>query len=201
MYYILAMTWPVAFLLWLLYRAYARTITVVLDRPEYHPRRQPPSQPLIYLFWHSKIFMPLPHCRSTKLGLVTLLDWKNRVYDRICRLYGYRTVPVRSSVHATAHLKQLLDNGCHIALAADGPHGPRGIPKPGALYLAAKSGRPIVPVRVECQRSWRLRWRWDRFEIPRPFSTVYAYVADPIRAQGQSLKEWRRQIRQALGEP
>ncbi len=195
------MTRAVAFLLWLLYRAYARTITVVADRSEYDPRRVPRGQTVIYLFWHSKTFMMAPYCRSTKLGLLTLLDWKNRIYDRILRLYGYRTVPVRSPSLAAIRLKELLYTGTDIGLAADGPRGPRGDPKPGALYLASKTGCPIVTIRVECSRSWRLGWRWDRYEIPCPFSTVRFCGADPIRFTGQSVEEFRRQIRQALGEP
>jgi lysophospholipid acyltransferase (LPLAT)-like uncharacterized protein len=41
----------------------------------------------------------------------------------------------------------------------------------GVLILAQKSGTPVLPIRVEYSRCWRLK-SWDAFMIPQPFARV-----------------------------
>jgi lysophospholipid acyltransferase (LPLAT)-like uncharacterized protein len=63
--------------------------------------------------------------------------------------------------------------------AIDGPTGPKGVVKAGLIRMAQRSGASIVPVYVSCSRFWQLR-SWDRFIIPKPFSTVRVRFAEPI---------------------
>ncbi len=188
-----------ASVLWLLYCACYATIRKRVINGAYHPQLLSPGQNSIYVFWHSKTFMILPFGRHPRVAVLTLLDWKNLVYDWICRFYGYRTVPVRSSAAAGAKLRQLLEEGWHVALALDGPKGPAGEIKAGALYLASKTGKPIVTVNVRVSRSMRIRRRWDRFEIPLPFSLAVGRLSDPIFVRpGEDWEVPRRKIQAAL---
>lgn len=61
----------------------------------------------------------------------------------------------------------------------DGPRGPRGIIKAGLISMAQLSGVPIIPVAISVNRAWVLN-SWDRFLIPKPFSTIVAYFGAPI---------------------
>ena len=45
------------------------------------------------------------------------------------------------------------------------------------MLLAQLTGRPILPISFEFSRAWRLR-SWDRFLIPKPFSTVTFRVGE-----------------------
>ncbi len=181
-----------------LYIAYLKTIQVQVINEKFSPAKMPASQNAIYLFWHSKTFLILPYCRHRQIGILTLLDWKNRFYDFLSRLLGYQTVHVTSRQKATFRLIWLLENGFHIALAADGPYGPAGVIKPGPMYLAKKTGRPIIPVWIMPQKSFRLNRRWDKYEIPFPFTKVKIVLGQPIDVNDTTQDEARR-AREALG--
>ncbi|MCS7272394.1 MAG: hypothetical protein NZ703_15025, partial [Gemmataceae bacterium] len=64
-------------------------------------------------------------------------------------------------------------------LTPDGPRGPRRHVQPGIVYLAARTGWPIVPIGVGFQKAWRMR-SWDCFAVPRPFSRVRCLVGHPL---------------------
>jgi lysophospholipid acyltransferase (LPLAT)-like uncharacterized protein len=68
----------------------------------------------------------------------------------------------------------------HLAIhAVDGPRGPRGLIKAGIIRMAQLSGAPIIPVYISVNRAWTLR-NWDRFLIPKPFSTVWVRWDEPL---------------------
>ena len=48
----------------------------------------------------------------------------------------------------------------------------------GVIFLAQKSGAPVVPIHMEYSSCWRFK-SWDRFILPRPFSTVRADLRAP----------------------
>ncbi len=48
------------------------------------------------------------------------------------------------------------------------------------IFLAQKSGAPIVPIHMEYSSCWRMK-SWDRFVVPRPFATLRAIFGAPIR--------------------
>ena len=85
----------------------------------------------------------------------------------------------------------------------DGPRGPRRHVELGLIYLAAKTGLPIVLVGVGHQRAWRLN-TWDRFVVPRPWSTAAVVLvgADsvPEDAGRAQLEEYRAQVEKALND-
>ena len=61
----------------------------------------------------------------------------------------------------------------------DGPRGPRRVAKTGALLLAKKTGRPVLPFAVTPERFWRLG-SWDRLQIPKPFTLAVVRLAPPL---------------------
>ena len=98
-------------------------------------------------------------------------------------VFGFPLVRGGSSKGGAEALQRALDGleaGLSPVLAVDGPRGPAGVPKPGAVRLACASRRPIVVVRVQPSRAWRAR-SWDRFMVPWPFATlqVWAIRLDP----------------------
>ena len=67
-----------------------------------------------------------------------------------------------------------------LAITVDGPLGPAYKVKPVVLHLASNLGWPIVPVSVASRRSLVFAKRWDRLEIPCPFTRVCFVVGEPI---------------------
>jgi lysophospholipid acyltransferase (LPLAT)-like uncharacterized protein len=85
----------------------------------------------------------------------------------------------------------------------DGPRGPRGVVKAGLISMARLSGVPIAPVSISVSRAWVLN-SWDRFLIPKPFSTVFIHWGTPMPVPASLdnvafealLKEFETKMRQ-----
>jgi hypothetical protein len=94
-----------------------------------------------------------------------------------------------------------LRNGRDVGLTADGPRGPRYIAKPGASWLSAKSGCPVLPFNVSAEKKWVLG-SWDLFSIPKPFSRALVLVGSPIYvktdAGEQELEAARQELQRSL---
>jgi hypothetical protein len=56
------------------------------------------------------------------------------------------------------------------------------------IFLAQKSGASVLPMNLEYSRCWRLG-SWDRFIIPRPFSTVRVLISPPHHVNPTSTPE------------
>ncbi len=79
---------------------------------------------------------------------------------------------------ALRELAGLIRRGHTVAITPDGSRGPLYEIKPGMVLLAQLSGQPVLPISFEFSRAWRLK-SWDRFFIPKPFSTVTFLVGEP----------------------
>lgn len=188
----------IAFFLWGIYFLYYRTLRIRVLSPQAIPRDIPSAENRIYVFWHCKTFTILPLYRHLKIASLTLKDWKNLVFDQLCRFYGYQTIPVTRSRIAINQLTTTLNLGYPIGLAVDGPKGPVGVIKPGAFYLSKKTGKPIIAVRIQAERGFRVKHRWDQYEIPLPFSRVVIVGSDPIYAAETDFVACKKIIRQHL---
>ena len=105
--------------------------------------------------------------------------------------FGYDVVRGSSSrLGATAilQLTQVLASGGDVVITPDGPRGPRYELGPGIIFLAQKSGAPVVPVNLEYSRCWRLG-SWDRFIVPRPFAKVRVLINRPHNVKPTTTPE------------
>ncbi len=94
----------------------------------------------------------------------------------------------------------LVQEGISPVITPDGPRGPAGKFKPGALLLAQLSQRPIVPLAYFASRAWKVSW--DRFVIPKIGSRIVIAVGTPIYvAKGlsaESLEALQVEMEQTL---
>lgn len=72
---------------------------------------------------------------------------------------------------ALANLAQEIKNGKNVIITPDGSRGPRHKMKAGAVVLAKRTNVPLYLVSPH-YRGIRLRFSWDHFLIPLPFSQV-----------------------------
>ena len=92
------------------------------------------------------------------------LDRYTRAFDVIDVMY--------QSLRTVLNVKDSYEKTHSIAVALDGPLGPRHEPKKLAFYLSEHAEEDFVGITVSyssCIRLWR---RWDRYVIPLPWSTV-----------------------------
>lgn len=121
---------------------------------------------------------------------------------RICRAFGMECVRGSSSrggAQALLEFKSLLEKGERIAFTPDGPRGPLREIQPGVLFMAQKSGVPIVPVSCGPQKRWIFKKSWDEFIIPKPFNTISILYGEPITVkEGDDLEKKSAELRLAL---
>jgi len=93
----------------------------------------------------------------------------------------------RLGASAILQLTDVLASGRDVVITPDGPRGPAYKLGPGIIFLAQKSGAPVVPVNMEYSSCWRLK-SWDRFILPRPFSKVRVIIGHSyhVRSTGTS---------------
>lgn len=135
----------------------------------------------IYVLWHETLLMPISLFPRDGIRALVSRHRDGEYLARIIERLGYGLVRGSTTRGAVQALRELSrpDDRWHVAITPDGPRGPRQELKPGVVYIAAKSGMPIVPVGLAADRPWRLN-SWDQFVLPRPFSRVACYGGRPI---------------------
>ena len=107
-------------------------------------------------------------------------DWATEALEAIgCRVV--RGATERGGARALAHLLRELpgDNG-PLALVVDGPLGPSGVAKGGAVVCAARTGRLLRPLGAAARRVLVIRRSWSKIWIPGPFTRVVVVVGEPL---------------------
>ena len=94
----------------------------------------------------------------------------------------YTTVRGSSKRGGVEALRELVNEtaGKHIIVTPDGPRGPRRTLKPGVAFIAAQTGRRLLPGAFVVKHGWRIRGSWTDLLIPFPFTTIYVMTGDPI---------------------
>lgn len=171
---------------------------------EWLPQKHPDSR-RIYCFWHNRLLGLCYTQRNKTVGILISTHFDGEVMARIVTRMGYRPLRGSSTREGAAGLLAMLrdDSIWNLAITVDGPRGPRCEVKPGALYLAAKSGLPIVPVTCEATRKWVLS-SWDHFEIPKPFARVTVKIGEPIYTgsdvDGNEIEKQAARLKELLNE-
>jgi lysophospholipid acyltransferase (LPLAT)-like uncharacterized protein len=143
---------------------------------------------LILTFWHGRIFMATYHFRNRGIIVMTSQNRDGDYIARVIQRFGYQAArgsSSRGSLGATIECLRGMKNGQDLGLTIDGPRGPRYVAKPGAAYLARKSGNPVVPFNISVEKKWIMR-SWDHFQIPRPFSRAVFLSAGPIHVDANA---------------
>jgi lysophospholipid acyltransferase (LPLAT)-like uncharacterized protein len=94
----------------------------------------------------------------------------------------------RMGASALRELSEVLISGRDVLITPDGPRGPAYELGPGIIFLAQKTGAPVVPVNMEYSSCWRVK-SWDRFIIPKPFSKVRVIIGQPEQVRSTSTPE------------
>jgi len=161
----------------------SRTLRIRFERPESFEAL---DSSVILVFWHGQIIPATAawiHCCPRPMPLVALTSASKdgAIIEHTMSTFNVQSVRGSSSRRGTAaliELKKTLDAGNDICITPDGPRGPHRILQLGPLKLAQLTGVPILPLRVHCSSSWKLK-TWDSFEIPKPFSTLYLSIDAP----------------------
>jgi lysophospholipid acyltransferase (LPLAT)-like uncharacterized protein len=132
------------------------------------------GKPVVFVFWHGQL-LPLVHYHRDE-GIVVLVSehGDGEYVTRVIEHNGFSTARGSSTRGGSKGLKGLVRAaraGHDLAITPDGPRGPRGVFKPGALAAAQMTGAPVIPIVVGVSSSWSLP-SWDGFLVPKPFARI-----------------------------
>lgn len=160
----------------------------------------------IYSFWHNRIFAGTYFFRNRKIVVITSQSFDGEYIARFIQRFGYGAIrgsSTRGGVKALVEMIRLMREGLPMAFTVDGPKGPKYVAKSGACLLAKKTGNPLMPFVVECKNFWTLN-SWDNLQIPKPFSRVKIFIAEPIYissdASDNEIERNREELQNKLDE-
>ena len=119
---------------------------------------------------------------------------------RVIERFGYgiaRGSSTRGAKRAVVTMLHEIRGNKDVAFSIDGPRGPRYIAKPGAVWIASKTGAAIFPFHLSPERKWVIH-SWDHFHIPKPFSRVLVLMGAPIYVKENADQEELDQSQQIL---
>ncbi len=133
------------------------------------------------------------------LVVLVSLSRDGAMQARALSLQGFRVVRGSSSRGGAGGLAQLVHtmkrDGADAAFAVDGPRGPRGGVKPGAVAAARATGAVLVPLTGRVHRGLVFRRAWDRFALAWPFTRVEVVLGAPI---DPGLNDARGEVERSL---
>jgi lysophospholipid acyltransferase (LPLAT)-like uncharacterized protein len=161
--------------------SYFPLVRCIREGEENYLRFRCEGRPFILAFWHGQL-LPMVYLHRNEGITVLVSEHKDGEYiARVIHRYGYRTArgsSTRGGVKGLRGIVRAGREGRELAFTPDGPQGPRHQFKWGALAAAQLSGLPLVPVSLGTDRAWYLK-SWDRFMIPKPFSTLRVRYGEP----------------------
>jgi lysophospholipid acyltransferase (LPLAT)-like uncharacterized protein len=143
---------------------------------------------VVLCVWHQQFFSlirPFARYAEHRPALMISKSKDGELIAGVARQCGWHTVRGSSSEGGKAALKEMIRHMRIHRLAGhvvDGPQGPMGRVKAGAIYLALAARAAVVPVSVTPDKAWFFN-SWDRFFVPKPFSRVRVQFGPLVRLE------------------
>lgn len=187
------------FLLGLVARVWLSTLRV---RVEVHPAllsEEAERVPWVLSFFHGTQWPLLAWKRRRKTAVMVSLSKDGAMQARALSMLGLDVVRGSSSREGARGLAALVRKvrgterspARDVAFAVDGPRGPYGVPKPGAAFLADRTGAWLVPMGSAVRSGKVFKRAWDRFALAWPFTTVAVVLGAPVPSEklGSAIEE------------
>lgn len=138
------------------------------------------NKPILIVAWHSAIPIALYVYRKQGITIMTSLSRDGDVTSKIHLNLGYKNIRGSSSrggIGALLKMIKALKNGDPCTITVDGPKGPLKEVKPGAVFLAQKTGALLLPLGM-AYSNYVCTNSWDKTKIPLPGSRVVAFTGE-----------------------
>lgn len=162
--------------------ALGRTYRWIEDGAEYLAAVEASGRQPILALWHGRILPATLYFRDRGVVALTSQNFDGEWIARLMRRFGYaqaRGSTSRGGARALVEMKRALEAGRPVAFTVDGPRGPARVVQPGAVWLAAATGQPILPFHIEASRAWTAR-SWDRTMVPKPGARLAMAIGAPL---------------------
>lgn len=160
-------------------------------------------QRCIYAFWHENMLAATRFGPHAQVLISNHAD--GELIAQIIQRLGMHAVRGSTTRGGSRAVLELLrnDRPAHVVITPDGPRGPRRHLQPGLVYLASRTGMPIVLLGIGYEKAWRAK-SWDRLAVPYPMSLATFVTSAPIRVprdlDSTGLETFRHQVEHELQE-
>jgi len=192
--------WLVRFLGPLLISGHFLTIRFRENERSRRGRRHGEGTESIFAFWHSHQLSLLVFYRHRNSHILISRSKDGEYAAILAERFGHQPLRGSSSrggAYGARALIRAAQDGYPIAITPDGPRGPRHSVQRGVLAIAARIGRPVVPMAIGYSDLWELN-SWDRFRIPKPFAYGVTLLGEPIHVPRDLDDEGQGEIRQRI---
>ncbi|THB75436.1 MAG: DUF374 domain-containing protein [Desulfobacteraceae bacterium] len=162
---------------------------------------------IIFVGWHQQFFTAINHFgmyRDYEPILMISQSRDGELISNVAHWEGWTTARGSSTRGGKNALAQIIDHLKTRQLAAhilDGPQGPIGRVKPGAVKLAQETGALVIPCHYKAENAWYFN-SWDQFMVPKPFSKTMLVYGEPLEIEKtdtpQAFETQRLKIEDAL---
>jgi lysophospholipid acyltransferase (LPLAT)-like uncharacterized protein len=154
-------------------------------RLEVHPElARHAEQPWVLAFFHGTQWPLLAWRRRRPTLVMVSHSADGTMQARALAVLGFLVVRGSSSrggARALATIVRRAKRGdVDAAFAVDGPRGPLGEVKPGAVLAARRAGGVLVPMGSAVLRGKTFTRAWDRFVLAWPFARVAVVLGAPL---------------------
>jgi len=177
----------------LLHVVLASSYRVRHGAPYYAERRRAGEDArCVYSCWHGDIWHLIAAMSDQDVHVMVSEHRDGELITRIVHALGIATVrgsSTRGGAKALLGLARTAREGRRDpVLTVDGPRGPAREVKTGVVFVASRTGLPVVPLGVAVDRSWHAR-SWDRLAIGKPFARVVVAVGDEIQVPADAGRD------------
>jgi lysophospholipid acyltransferase (LPLAT)-like uncharacterized protein len=161
---------------------------------------------LLVVCWHAKAISLFPLLEGFDAWILTNRSFRGQVIAALAGHFGYHSILLdhKHGQELQELLDELLQKHRCLAIAVDGPLGPLHRVRPSLVRLASQLKLVVVPLSVAAQPKIVMRRRWDKMEIPLPFSRVLFGVGKPFKVppdvQPNEIEAWMERIRKNIEE-
>lgn len=161
------------------------------------------SSNAIFCYWHHWAIPGFFAMRllGHKLACLCHPAWYLSPYRSLARMRGHQVVFGSTGHNGQQALKEvatLVQQGFSTFMCPDGPSGPAGQLRLGAIHLSRATRTPIVPLRFEVSQSIQLP-RWDHMCLPLPGSHVLIQIGAPLHFDALDDTAAVQQLTEQLG--
>lgn len=142
---------------------------------------------IVPTFWHQHLLILSRYLvgtgvRGFKPGFMISPSVDGQAPTMLAQLYGAHVVRGSGSYTGMRAVRgvhnAIVKQGISPGITPDGPRGPRFVLKPGAIFTAQISGKPLVPI-AYAARPARLLRTWDKFVMVPPFARICIAIGEP----------------------
>jgi len=170
------------------------------------PYDNPGPQRFLFAAWHDSALLAAFGGRHSKTVALTSRHRDGEFVESVVRSVRVKSVRGSSGQSGRRAARELIDiaKDHDIVITPDGPRGPRRVMSRGMVYLASKTGNPVVPTAYACENAWEIPGSWTNQYIPKPFSRVVLMAGEPIFVPADlprdEMEAYRVQIQQTIDE-